>query len=441
MKYIEQVKSITLTLLVLLSIALTFFIWTYTPNYELIEQSETQEVTIGEKKEMEDVLKPYKILYRFDNEWKGSVSVTAVDELMQSFSQWKVTSFLQEEPKLSVHKLNNLVKEDNHFTAFFMGNIPVRVFQSVLPFAEQELPEVTFNQIIVDWDNYRSKELYVFFVNTEKRYMYKATVQIPSSAHFVEKLIEPAREYGHYQEIERLGAQSLFVVDEPVEVVKYMYYIDEIKSELFRNVLFADPSLVQRNVDSTQSEKYTDGMSLMTVDTVSKTINYVYPAAESSTPIVPSKLLQNSFDFMNEHGGITDDYRVVSLNGSNRQTEYLMFLQGLPVISYETMTRLSTMWGDNRIFRYKRPYYSLEMDITSEKEIKALPSGFEIIQWIKRNENLDLLDLNEVTVGYYLSKAESQNLYTLEPSWFYVRDGSWVRITPEMLGGIVSGLE
>ncbi|CAM5506756.1 Regulatory protein YycH domain-containing protein OS=Lysinibacillus sphaericus OX=1421 GN=LS41612_00490 PE=4 SV=1 [Lysinibacillus sphaericus] len=40
MKYIEPVKSIVLFLLVMLSVVLTFIIWTYTPDYNVIEQTE-----------------------------------------------------------------------------------------------------------------------------------------------------------------------------------------------------------------------------------------------------------------------------------------------------------------------------------------------------------------------------------------------------------------
>ena len=56
MKYYEQVKSITLLLLVLLSVALTFIIWTYTPDLTPIEKSETEEVSIGVKKEIVEAL-------------------------------------------------------------------------------------------------------------------------------------------------------------------------------------------------------------------------------------------------------------------------------------------------------------------------------------------------------------------------------------------------
>lgn len=437
----EQIKSITLSLLVLLSIALTFFIWTYTPSYELIEQSESEEITIGEKKEIADALKPYKMLFRFHNEWRGTVSSGATDEAINAFSGWKVANLRQVDANVSDEAINELMRKDNRFTLFFMGDVPLQTFRTVFPFEEQELPEASFNRIVVDWKDYRSQQLNAFFINTNKHYVYKVTIQISNGSYFYDLLVKPAKEYGLYEEITREKALSLYIIDEPVETIKYTYYIDEIQPELFKNVLFANPNLVQRNLDSSQSEKYTDGMALMTVDTSNNTLNYVYPAAESNKPIALSRLFQNSFDFINEHGGMTDDYRLTMLNDSSHQVDYLLFVEGLPVISYETFTRISTTWGDNRIFRYKRPYFSLDMDITSEKEITALPSGKMVMKWIEGSSQQSVAELSEVAIGYYLSKAQDQNLYTLEPSWFYIRNGSWVRITPEMLGSVTNGLE
>lgn len=443
MKYIEHVKTVVLTLLVLLSIALTFSIWTYTPNYKVIEKNETEttEVTIGQKKKIEDVLNPYKVIFHQNNQWNGTVSASVIDDLMGLFKHWKVNTFSQVDSNMTVEELNDLMHQKNSFTLFFMGNIPFPTLQSIMPFENNELPEVSFNRIIVDWDMYQSKELQYYFVNTEDMYVYRATVEMPNPSHFIEKVIDPSKEYEAYQEIQRQATPSLYVVDEKLETIQYTYYIDEIKLELFKNVLFADPSIVQRNVESIQSEKFTDGMSLMTVDTVSKSLNYVYPAAESSNYIEPSKLLRSSFDFINEHGGITADYRYAWMNEENHQIDYQLFLQGLPVTSDETLTSMSTTWGDNRIFRYKRPYYALDMDITSEKEVTILLSGRKIVEQIQQSNSVTLSDLDELMVGYYLSKNDNQNLFKLEPSWFYVHDGNWIRITPAMLGGVTSGLE
>ena len=110
----------------------------------------------------------------------------------------------------------------------------------------------------------------------------------------------------------------------------------------------------------------------MTVDTQRKVLNYVYPAAESITPIPAAYLLRESFDFINDHGGVTADYRLTSMNIPKHVTEYQLYLQGFPVHSSMTSTRISTTWGDNSIFRYRRPYYLLDMDIKSEKTMKEL---------------------------------------------------------------------
>ena len=76
------------------------------------------------------------------------------------------------------------------------------------------------------------------------------------------------------------------------------------------------------------------------------------------------------------------------------------------------------------------------MDITSEKTIQTLPSGAELIQSI---ENLNEID--DIVVGYYLKKNENELLYTLEPNWFVIDNGSWTRVTTETIGGTGYGLE
>ena len=40
-----------------------------------------------------------------------------------------------------------------------------------------------------------------------------------------------------------------------------------------------------------------------------KRLSYVHPAAESENSGIPSELIQNTLNFVNEHDGWTDDYR------------------------------------------------------------------------------------------------------------------------------------
>jgi len=440
MKYIEPVKSVVLFLLVMLSVILTFIIWTYTPDYKIIEQTEGKEILIGSQKRMEDIIRPYKAIYRFDEEFTGTASNGVMKDIMKAFQGWNVLDLVPINNNLTANYVNEMIRTNNRMTIFFTGELPYSAFSSIFQFADKEIPETTFNRMIIDWTNYGNKELQIFFISSNNKTLMRSRVSLQNTNQFIRDVIEPAKTYSTFKEIERDGFTSLYMPNDKIESTKYMYTFIEEPLESFKNVLFPNPNIVQRSIESAMTEKYQDGMSRMTVDSNLKSLTYVYPAVESSAIIEPSKLLKDSFEFINEHGGFTADYRYVSKNTNKNQLEYQQYLQGLPVYSDQVISKITTVWGDNVIFRYKRPYYSLVFDIPTEKEIKELPSGVEILEKIQQLNNFVLSDIDDVVVGYYL-KQDSTSIMTLEPCWFVVHNGIATKLTPELLGGVVNGLE
>jgi len=440
MKYIEPVKSVVLFLLVMLSVILTFMIWTYTPDYKIIEQTEGKEILIGSQKRMEDIIRPYKAIYRFDEEFTGTASNGAMKDIMKAFQGWNVLDLVPINNNLTANYVNEMIRTNNRMTIFFTGELPYSAFSSIFQFSDKEIPETTFNRMIIDWTNYGNKELQIFFISSNNKTLMRSRVSLQNTNPFIRDVIEPAKTYSAFKEIERDGFTSLYMPNDKIESTKYMYTFIEEPLESFKNVLFPNPNIVQRSIESAMTEKYQDGKSRMTVDSNLKSLTYVYPAVESSAIIEPSKLLKDSFEFINEHGGFTADYRYVSKNTNKNQLEYQQYLQGLPVYSDQVISKITTVWGDNVIFRYKRPYYSLVFDIPTEKEIKELPSGVEILEKIQQLNNFVLSDIDDVVVGYYL-KQDSTSIMTLEPCWFVVHNGIATKLTPELLGGVVNGLE
>ena len=74
LKYLEHAKTIFLTLLIVLSVTLTFTIWTYTPTYDTIEQTPVVNILIAESKRVDDVIKPYKMITSRENNMAGSMT-------------------------------------------------------------------------------------------------------------------------------------------------------------------------------------------------------------------------------------------------------------------------------------------------------------------------------------------------------------------------------
>lgn len=440
MKYIEHIKSIILLFLVILSIILTFLIWTYTPNLQIIEETQVDQMMVGKQKNLHEVIKPYRILVRENGEWTGTVGSRAINEISEQMISWKGSDLVYIQNNMTDQKINEFLRMDNSMTLFYSEEIPLKVFHSIIPLTEDELPEVTFDRLVINWSNINTNSITMYFLSETNRTLYSTEVRTNEN-YFSSTILQSLNNLNSYEEIERANQLSLYVPSERMELTQFTYYIDEIQPDTFRDILFSDPAIARKNVESQDSLKYTDGMTLMTVDIKHRNLNYVNPSSESIIALPASRLLIDSFEFINDHGGFTGDYRLISMNVSKHITEYQLYKQGFPVFSAVTSTRISITWGENQLFRYKRPYYLLDMDITSEKVRREVATGIEVIEFIEKTDKLQLKDIDDIILGYHLKQNDNNLLFTLEPSWFAVSQGSWIRLTPEVLGGANNGLE
>ncbi|MEK4387910.1 two-component system activity regulator YycH [Solibacillus sp. FSL W7-1464] len=442
MKYIEQIKSLLLTFLVTLSVVFTLLIWNYKPEYETIKETQVEEELVGQSKELQEVLKPYRLLYRQNEQFSGTVATATINEFYSQLRTWEIYDLDLVDTELSNIKMNDMLRKDNRVTMFFNEEMPLQVFSSLLSFNDNEIPEASFTRLIVDWSNIeKNGQLQILFLNTEKRLLYSAYAGLPDKEYFMKKVIEPANGFSQYVEVERDNLRSLYVAKDPIQSSTYTYLVDPVSVETsvssFKKILFTDLKIVKPNNEGPQSERFTDGTSLMTVDNQNRIINYVHPPAESIAPISSSKLLIDSFNFVNDHGGFTQDFRLSYMNIGKHITEYQLFVQGYPVHSEVTTTRLATTWGENRIFRYRRPYYSIGSFVKSTQ--RELDSGEQIIESLRTENNELFKESDEIVVGYQLT--QNADVIVLNPSWFAITNNVWKPLTPKEIGGVEVGLE
>jgi len=178
----------------------------------------------------------------------------------------------------------------------------------------------------------------------------------------------------------------------------------------------------------------------MNIDTEKKMLKFVMPVAESQEQAIPSELLSNTIEFVNEHGGWTDEFRYMTMNPLSRHVKFQLFLHGLPVYGETTSTEMTQVWGNHRILSYTRPYYTLDLPFP-ETDVKLLQSGVEIAEMLKQLETADFNAIEELTPGYFMRRDSERRLFIMEPSWYYLVKGNWVRVSPEQLGGELIGLE
>lgn len=440
LKYIEQAKSIFLTLLVILSALLTFTIWTFTPTYETNEQAPVVNISIAEEKRVKDVIKPYKMIATREDKMTGSMSTFYLESVVDVMKNWEISELTMESTNLSEADLNELIHSPNRFTLFFPDDVPFPVYDNILPFSITNVPEDSFDRLIVNWNRNENDELKVYFASSKSKTLYSAHAGNVDLQVLKQKVVSPTSEFGKYSEIKRPGKLSLFVSAEDVEGIRYTYYLKEIDTMRFRDALFNDPSLVRQSPLSATNEEYSDGTSLMNVNLQERTLSFVNPSAETAVPAIPSKLVFDSLDFVNEHGGWTDEFRYSGMNTATQQIDYQLYLFGYPVFSNDTSTKITAYWGDPGIYRYYRPYYTLDLSLF-DTVISTLPSGEKASMVMKKVKEIDFNNVEELTTGYFLTRDDEKRLMILEPSWFYYANNQWSRLSPDVLGGGQFGLE
>lgn len=440
MKY-ENSKSVILTILILVSIVLTWNLWTYQPNFDLMENGNVvAEVTLKEKQELHKIIRPDLALFHSSGKHYGTTYAVDLDKIMSEIRKWSfydVKNYSED-----VEDIRELVHGNGNAELVFPAEVPIEIYRSVLKFEEKRIPEFNFNRIIINVENSEKEDGTVYFISADYQQVFVSHISPGLLSEFNRTFFKNAEQYQSYFAYEAAEQRTVFIPDGNLEMIKYTYLPVVLNSEAFKEALFSDPSFVQRGTVSGVDE-FSDASSKMTVNNDTNMLLYVNPTRETSYVDNSYDLLMRSIDFINGHGGWTDPYRYVEKDVKGKSVKFRLYSpDGYPVFNERGMSEIQEVWGRDEITKYARPNIALELPLTTEMENVTLPSGSEVLGFLKSRKNFKPELLEQLVLGYEMKKDTGVNkLILLEPAWFYRYNQSWGQITKEDLGGLLHGLE
>ena len=132
LKYLEHVKSVALLLLIMLSLALTFTIWTFTPSYEMIETPTQEEVSIGDKRNADEVVRPIKVLYHHEDEVTGTFTQLEIETMLDTVQQWQISDVLLSEEEAIPEVLTQYLHGPGRAVLYYPAAVPFPVFDVIM---------------------------------------------------------------------------------------------------------------------------------------------------------------------------------------------------------------------------------------------------------------------------------------------------------------------
>ncbi|PFD99000.1 hypothetical protein CN288_19735 [Bacillus sp. AFS023182] len=421
----ENFKTIVLINLVVISLFLTFNLWTYVPDSNSMQSTKfVQGNADALKQDVSNVIVPSSIIVHKDKKHFVSEKKDNIDLLYTIIERGELHDFKDITSSIPKGDFLSYVHEEGKIEIVFPTEVPFDAIRGVLTIKDKKLDMFNFDRIIVDPSKSRDQNIDVNFVSYNNHKVYKMTltgVNLRDVINAQNQFLALARPYFAY---DISDTKRIFLPDGSTEMQDLMYFATDMGVESFKNALFSDPRYVTP-MSNELEETYTDGIRLMQVNKQNRMLTYTNPSVASGARMYGNLLMQKSFEFVNSHSGLTDAYRFDYLN-SKGKTKFRLYEEDLPVFNSEGMTTLTQVWGSEELISYKRPLFNLLIDKGEDKKT-VLPSGWTVIESLQKKSNLDKKLIQDIGIGYKLVTENGPNgpngqvaSGNLKPIWYVV---------------------
>lgn len=444
----ENFKSILLLNLVVISIFLTYNLWTYQPDSSMVQNEKyIQDVPSMTKKDLSAIIFPSQMIVHKGLEHYASEQVLRINPVYKILEQGEFEDFKDVSYKIPKNQFLSFVHAKNRIEFIFPAEIPLEVFKNLFSVEEKDMGSQTFDRLLINlYPNENSKdEVQVFFVSYENRKLYSMTLKGIAVKDLVSTSNEFAGQADEYFMYAINETRAIFLPENNVNMKQMFYVTSDLEKEMFQNILFTDPRYVKQ--DKTNSwEMYTDGTRLLRIFNTTQMLEYENSSVSQKEVLTGAPLVQQSIDFISNHGGWTDSYRLYNVISGKGETVFRLHADNsFPVFNTDGMSSLKLGWGLNEIRSFKRPLFWLfvkrEEDMTVE-----LPSGRTILSFVKQNAD-SMKEIKNIAVGYELEpdvglNGEKVIGVRLDPIWYISYGDSYKKIEWDALkGGELVGLE
>ncbi|PET57872.1 hypothetical protein CN514_15180 [Bacillus sp. AFS001701] len=447
----EHIKSVILTTLVIVSLVLSYSLWSYQPTYDVLQnQDYVQKVSIGAKRDFKDIVIPNLLVVHESNKNYETTKQSNISPIYRSLQKSEITNFENLTNKTSEVAYQSITKGKNKLEIIFPTVVPVETLGKALNLDAKRLQNVLFDRIIINLSTKQDSSARIYFSNEAQNILYGASFDNSSIIASVEKIRDNYESFTESLRYKLDSGKIIYLPKKPIKLTTMEFLTTDIDVDKLKDAIFSDPSNVRK--ESTDSgDTFTDGTRLMSVSPLNRSISFVNPTTpENNNNQSPNLLVQRSVDFINAHGGWTDGYILSGVKPENNEVSFRLFVNNLPVYNNSTIT---TSWGVDDIETFKRPLYKFRIQVDKKESELELMAGPQIMEIISNNKSINKSLIKDISLGYETIFDEDKSTINqpyynraiqLKPVWIINYDDTYKKIDQDLLsrtGVNIVGLE
>ncbi|MDA2119163.1 MULTISPECIES: two-component system activity regulator YycH [unclassified Bacillus cereus group] len=408
----ENFKTIVLINLVVISLFLTFNLWTYVPDSTSMQNAKFVQGNEGmNQTKISDVVRPTSIIVHKDKNHYGSRREADIESIYKPLEVGELHDF--KEISITKGDFLSYVHGEGKVELVFPTDIPFDAVKSMFNMKEKSTDKPKhFNRILLDPSRSKDQEIKINFVSDGDNFkIYEAKlsgVYLKDIVNAQNQFIVSAKPYFDYQ---LNDMKKLFLPDGTTELNNITYISSNLAVDTFKNALFSDPRYLSP-ITEISKETFTDGIRSMEIENDRHMLKYKNSSVLTEKTIDNLMLLQKSFEFVSGHSGSLDSYRLDYMNKG--ETVFRLNEDGYSVFNEDGLAELRQIWGSEEVMEYERPLLSLNTKGIEQKV--TLPSGHVVIASLENNPEIKKQVIKDIGIGYKLS-LDGQ-VVRLQPIWY-----------------------
>ncbi|MDG9752642.1 two-component system activity regulator YycH, partial [Latilactobacillus sakei] len=336
MKFNSFVMRVILIASIVLSIILSWKIWTNNTHYERRTDSQTTTKAVSRKsdRKISDIFLPTQILWRTNQQSQlvYNSKESLVPKLKEAMKLTKSARF--KASKLSEANYYQAITTDDTLTLLYPDNISYAVFKKVFDDSNNQLSRnTTFNRIKITMGNKPQLTL----MNDKSHMTYQTTMRQFSEAQ-VKRILDHSDVHLNVKE-SLLNHKPFIYVAADQSLLPYSYLVNQQPENYYITTL-----LDQKNTDNIDAKEqgdnviYTDGANndlykRLTINHKTGEIAFVkYEDTKSPTGL--TKSFETSFAALLKTGNSLSGMRFYSYDEDTNSTTYRTYVEGAPTLVF-----------------------------------------------------------------------------------------------------------
>jgi regulatory protein YycH of two-component signal transduction system YycFG len=453
--WVEHVKTVVLTLLILGSFLLTTMLWSNRPQFQLIEPAQYVKSKPVQSKQLIELVTPESVVFHYgeDRHTRVFSNLAPYSVITGEMQKWYFYDFIFY--PMSEEKWETVTRKSLGLEIQFRSNVPIKVASQLFNLQDEGYEQIKGIDRL--WLYYVEEEGTVFalFIDTEEEKVLRAKTSISVKDLRESFLLAGNRMPEQILKVVKIKPDNTasfrstfwhiyYLPKGPYKMRQFLYSYFPITDEDLIQAYFLDRTLVRQIVERDRTVILTDGSRSILRRPEQHAITFTDPAfQQGSRNVTAEDKVKSAISFINSHLGWTDDYHFEKIEENENGEDIITFRQyvgAYPIISMDAhqLDTISIMSEAGQVVTMKRSLIDLDKYI-DDREWEIM-SGPQLFQHLREVEHLDTRQVRNAYLAY--QAKVHQGYVELMPVWVVeAMDGSKIYVTARKGGEKANGLE